>query len=92
MRSDSAERALEAALASVRASAEESRPGELRIAVCFGLQTGEAKRRGADYSGPTLNLAARIRGEAGGGQILLSSATTELVVPPEGYGLVDLGP
>ena len=89
---DSAQPALEAALAAARAIAEESWPGDLRIAVCFGLHTGEAQRRGADYFGPTLNLAARIRGEAGGGQILISSATTELVVPPEGYDLVDLGP
>ena len=33
------------------------------------------ERRDGDYFGPTLNLAARVRGQADGGQIFLSSAT-----------------
>ena len=65
-----------------------------RIAVRFGLHTGEAERRGTDYFGPTLNLAARLRGQADGGQIFLSSVTADLVAArlPDGCELVDLGP
>ena len=60
----------------------------------FGLHTGEAERRGADYFGPTINLAARLRGQADGGQIFLSSVTADLVAAhlPAGCALVDLGP
>ena len=60
----------------------------------FGLHTGEAERRGADYFGPTLILAARLRGQADGGQIFLSSVTADLVGTrlPAGCDLVDLGP
>jgi WD40 repeat protein/class 3 adenylate cyclase/tRNA A-37 threonylcarbamoyl transferase component Bud32 len=91
---DSAPQALEAALAATRALAAETWPEDLRISVRFGLHSGEAERRGADYYGPTINLAARLRGEADGGQIFLSSVTAELVANrlPAGCRLVDLGP
>ena len=91
---DSAPQALEAALAATRALAAEAWPGGLRIAVRFGIHTGEAERRGADYFGPTLNLAARLRGQADGGQIFLSSvtATSSRAHLPDGCELVDLGP
>jgi WD40 repeat protein/class 3 adenylate cyclase/tRNA A-37 threonylcarbamoyl transferase component Bud32/energy-coupling factor transporter ATP-binding protein EcfA2 len=91
---DSAPQALEAALAATRALAAETWPEGLRISVRFGLHSGEAERRGADYYGPTINLAARLRGEADGGQIFLSSVTAELVANrlPAGCQLVDLGP
>jgi WD40 repeat protein/class 3 adenylate cyclase/tRNA A-37 threonylcarbamoyl transferase component Bud32/energy-coupling factor transporter ATP-binding protein EcfA2 len=85
---DSAPEALEAALAATRALAE------LPFTVRFGLHAGEAERRGAHYFGPTLNLAARLRDQADGGQIFLSSVTADLVQThlPEGCELVDLGP
>ncbi len=44
----------------------------LGVTVRFGIHTGEAERRDADYFGPTVNLAARVRGQAGGREILLS--------------------
>ena len=44
------------------ALAAEPWPGGLRVSARFGLHTGEAERRGADYFGPTVNLAARVRG------------------------------
>ena len=75
----SAPQAIEAALAANRALAAESWPHDLAIVVRFGLHTGEAERRGTDYFGPTLNLAARVRGQADGNQIFLSSATENLV-------------
>lgn len=90
---DSAPAALQAAIEANRATAEEPWPAGLRISVRFGLHTGEAQRRSVDYFGPAVNLAARVRGQADGGQIFVSSATAELVsrqLPP-GHELVDLG-
>ncbi len=91
---DSAPSALAAALAATRALSAEPWPGDLNIVARFGLHTGEAERRGDDYRGPSVNLAARLRGQADGGQVFLSSVTAELVAGhlPEGCSLVDLGP
>jgi class 3 adenylate cyclase len=91
---DTARQALEAALAASRALAREPWPGALEISVRFALHTGEAQRRDLDYYGPTLNLAARLRAQAGGGQVFLSSVTANLVDHdlPAGVELVDLGP
>jgi WD40 repeat protein/class 3 adenylate cyclase len=85
--------ALDAAIAVSRGVANEAVAGQpLRARVA--LHTGEAEQRGADYFGPTLNVAARLRGLADGGQIFLSTTTAELVGRhlPDGVSLVDLGP
>ena len=50
---ESAPAALDAAVAATHALQAEQWPGGLRLAVRFGLHTGEAERRGADYFGPT---------------------------------------
>jgi WD40 repeat protein/class 3 adenylate cyclase len=91
---DSAPNALAAALAATRALAAEPWPEGLHIAARFGIHTGEAERRGADYLGPSINFAAQLRDQADGGQIFLSSVTADLVAGhlPEACGLVDLGP
>ncbi len=91
---DSPAAAVEAALAAHRTLAAEEWPPGIRIAVRWGIHTGEAERRDGDYFGPTVNLAARLRAEADGGEILLSSVTAELVAAhlPDGCSLVDLGP
>ena len=91
---DSAPRAVEAVLAASRALAAEEWPPGTRIAVRWGIHTGEAARRDADYFGPSVGVAARLRTEADGGQILLSSVTSELVAAhlPDDCSLVDLGP
>ena len=59
----------------------------------MALHTGEAFERGGDYYGPTVNRAARIRSLAGGGQVLVSQSTGELVRDdlPEDATLVELG-
>jgi class 3 adenylate cyclase/WD40 repeat protein len=91
---DAAGGALDAAIASTRALATEHWPAGLRVATRFGLHTGEADRRGATYFGPSINLAARLRAQADGGQIFLSAVTADVVrdhLPP-GCSLVDLGP
>ena len=91
---DSAPDALAAAVATTRALSAERWPEDLPIAVRFGIHTGEADRRGTEYLGPAINLAAQLRDHADGGQIFLSSVTAELVAAhlPEGCELVDLGP
>ncbi len=91
---ESARHALAAAVAATHVLQQEDWPGGMRLAVRFGLHTGEAERRGADYFGPTLNLAARLRGQADGGQVFVSAATAALVAKhlPAGCELVDLGP
>jgi predicted ATPase/class 3 adenylate cyclase/DNA-binding CsgD family transcriptional regulator len=65
-------------------------PIRLRI----GLHTGEVQLRDeANYIGPTINRAARIRDLAHGGQTVLSGTTEDLVVdvlPPDAW-LTDLG-
>jgi WD40 repeat protein/class 3 adenylate cyclase/tRNA A-37 threonylcarbamoyl transferase component Bud32/energy-coupling factor transporter ATP-binding protein EcfA2 len=90
----SAPAAVAAALDATRALAVEPWPEGIHVAARFGLHTGEAERRGAHYLGPTINLAARLRTEAEGGQVFLSSVTADLVerhLPPR-CSLVDLGP
>jgi len=91
---DTAPNAVAAALAANRALAAEEWPPGVRIAVRWGLHTGEIERRDAEYRGPTIILAARLRAQADGGQIFLSAVTSELVAAhlPEGCDLVDLGP
>ena len=91
---ESASRAMRAAIEATRALADEPWPGGTVIRARFGLHTGEAQRHGGVYLGTTPNLAARVRGAAGGGEILLSETTASLVAAdlPAGYAIVDLGP
>jgi class 3 adenylate cyclase len=90
----SAPDALAAMVAATRALSAEQWPEDLPIVVRFDIHTGETERRGTEYLGPAVNLAARLRGQADGGQIFLSSVTAELVAGhlPEGCDLADLGP
>ena len=43
-----------------------------------GLHTGEAVKEGEDFFGRHVNLAARIAGQAAGGEVLISSLLKEL--------------
>ena len=49
------------------------------IRVRIGLHTGEAIKEGEDFFGKHVNLAARIAGQAQGGEILVSSLLQELI-------------
>src|SRR4051794_8796258 len=64
-------------------------PMRIRVA----LHTGEVELRDGDYFGRAVNRAARLRSLAGGGQILCSGATAELVIDslPDDVVLADLG-
>src|SRR5437764_15202623 len=73
-----------------RALRAETWPAEVPMRVRMAIHTGEA---GADYRGPHVNRAARIRGIAHGEQILMSGVTAGVVrgTLPEGASLIDLG-
>ena len=88
-----APQALDAALAAQCALHAEDW-GEIGpLGVRIALHTGVAEERNGDYFGPTLNRVARLLAAGHGGQILLSSATHELVRDrlPAGAELRDLG-
>jgi predicted ATPase/class 3 adenylate cyclase len=89
----SAPHALEAALAAQRALLSEGQEKTGPLRVRMALHTGSADERGRDYFGTPVNRVARLLSAGHGGQILLSSATKELVrdALPEGASLRDLG-
>ena len=66
-----------------------SKPVRVRMA----LHTGPAQEQDGDYFGPTLNRTARILATGHGGQVLVSTVTTELVRDHllGGMALRDLG-
>ncbi|MDP8968312.1 MAG: YHS domain-containing protein [Actinomycetota bacterium] len=53
-------------------------------AVRVGLHHGRAVERFGDYFGAAVNLAARVSGEAKGGEVLLTASTAALAPDPEG--------
>jgi class 3 adenylate cyclase/YHS domain-containing protein len=53
-------------------------------AVRVGLHHGSAVERDGDYFGAAVNLAARVSGEASGGEVLLTGATAALAPDLEG--------
>jgi predicted ATPase/class 3 adenylate cyclase len=63
------------------------------VRVRMGIHTGEAEIRDGDYYGSAVNRAARLMSVAHGAQIVVSSATQELLhdTLPEKYGFLDLG-
>jgi class 3 adenylate cyclase/tetratricopeptide (TPR) repeat protein len=74
----SARRALQCAIAIQRAFAERNASAEEQVPVRIGLHTGEAIKEGSDFFGKHVNLAARIAGQARGGEVLVSSLLREL--------------
>ena len=75
----SARRALRCAIAVQRtlANYNDHHPGEL-LRVRMGLHTGEVIKEAQDFFGRNVILAARIAGQAHGGQVLVSSLLKEL--------------
>jgi class 3 adenylate cyclase len=63
------------------------------LPVRMAIHTGKTHQRWGDYYGPPVNRAARLRGLATGGRVLLSASTAEGVRAqlPAGCQLVDLG-
>jgi class 3 adenylate cyclase/tetratricopeptide (TPR) repeat protein len=85
--------AVAAAVAAQRALAEVTWPESVDVRVRMGLDTGEPEVGGDRYVGLRVHRAARICSAGHGGQILLSSATRELVEDdlPHDVTLRDLG-
>jgi predicted ATPase/class 3 adenylate cyclase len=85
--------AVAAADAAQRALAAHPWPPEASVRVRMGMHTGEGAVGGDSYVGLDVHRAARIAAAGHGGQVLLSSATAELVragLAPS-LGLRDLG-
>jgi predicted ATPase/class 3 adenylate cyclase len=89
----SAPAAVHAACSAQRALAAHPWPPEAPVRVRMGMHTGEGTVGGDSYVGLDVHRAARIAAAGHGGQVLLSSATSELIRPslPDGVGLRDLG-
>ena len=85
--------AVEAAVEAQRALAGHEWPDGVECRVRMGLHTGEPAVGEEGYHGMGLHRGARVAGIARGGQILLSSATAEVVHDdlPSGMSLRDLG-
>ena len=88
-----ARNAVEAAVEAQRALAAHEWPEGVECRVRMGLHTGEPSVGEEGYHGIGLHRGARVAGTARGGQILLSSATAEVVHDdlPRGMSLRDLG-
>ncbi len=72
---DTAGRAIECAVSIQRALAEHRRTSGFAPTVRIGVHTAEATRRGSDYSGVGIHVAARIAALAEGGEVLASAET-----------------
>lgn len=69
-------------------------PGPIVPGVRIAVATGRCELRDDDYFGPHVNRAARIRGTAAGGEVVLSSATYHLTADTvlREWTVTDLGP
>jgi class 3 adenylate cyclase len=76
------DRAMECAVAIQRGLAAHRQSVGFAPAVRIGVHAAEATRRGLDYSGKGVNLAARIGAVASGGEILASSETVTASARP----------
>ncbi len=74
---ESASSAVDAAAAIHRALRDHRETTGFAIAVRIGLHTSDANRRGADYSGKGVHVAARVAALAGAGEILATSDTLQ---------------
>jgi class 3 adenylate cyclase/tetratricopeptide (TPR) repeat protein len=85
--------AVHAAVDAQRALYEHAWPDRVEVRVRIGLHTGEPALGADRYVGMGVHRAARISAVGHGGQILVSSATRELIADdlPAGALLVDLG-
>jgi class 3 adenylate cyclase len=72
---DSAESAVESAIAIQRALAEQRQASGFALDVRIGLHSAEANRRGDDFSGMGVHVAARVAALAGPGEILATEGT-----------------
>ena len=74
----SARQAIACAVAMQGAFAQRNESAEEPVNIRIGLHTGEPVKETDDFYGKDVNLAARIAGQASGGEILVSSLLKEL--------------
>ncbi|HEX5823691.1 MAG TPA: adenylate/guanylate cyclase domain-containing protein [Candidatus Limnocylindrales bacterium] len=72
---DGARQAVDSAIAIQRALAEHRRTSGFALSVRIGLHAAEANRRGDDYSGMAVHVAARVAALAAGEEIVASAET-----------------
>ena len=75
----SASAAVAAALIAQQLLAAETWPTATPIRVRMGIHTGEADARDGDYFGTAVNRTSRLMAIGHGGQVLVSSATAEIL-------------
>ena len=66
-------------------------PATKDLGLCIGLSTGEVIHEDDDLFGATVNLAARVAGEASGGEILISDNVRGVLGSAGGIELKDRG-
>lgn len=72
--------AFESARAAVRAAVDIQRAlSDAPFSVRIGVHTGEVQRTGTDLMGLTVNKAARVASATGGGEIMISATTRDLI-------------
>jgi class 3 adenylate cyclase len=79
---DSSRNALESAVDVQRALADHRRSHGFAPSVRMGVHAADANRRGSDYSGSGVHVAARIAALAEGGQVLASAETATGAATP----------
>jgi len=57
----------------------------------MGVHSGSAVRRGSDWYGATVNIAARLADAAGAGEVLISAATRTCLATRDGLTIADRG-
>ena len=72
---DSARSGIDCAVSIQRALVDHRDNTGFALSVRIGLHTAEANRRGTDYSGTAVHVAARVAALAGGGEILATAET-----------------
>ncbi|HEV7807075.1 MAG TPA: adenylate/guanylate cyclase domain-containing protein [Solirubrobacteraceae bacterium] len=85
---DDAARVVTLALRIARKLSEESWCPPLRM----GVHSGTAVRRGADWYGATVNVAARLTDAAAAGEVLISLTTRDLLKTHGAMTIADRGP
>lgn len=87
IRGDDALRVVGLALEIARDLAPEGWCPPLRM----GVHSGSAVRRGEDWYGAAVNIAARLADAAGAGEVLISLTTRELLASREAMTIADVG-
>ena len=72
---ESARAGIDCAVSIERALLDQRETSGFALSVRIGLHTAEANRRGADYSGKGVHVAARVASLAHGGEILATAQT-----------------